>query len=85
MFLKRRKKKEVKEDLQLGGQWKVSRLVVLGMFHVWWPFEREGKTSFSPPSPFHPKRFYLNIVSIDFRVFFYHVLDHYFVFFLPFP
>jgi hypothetical protein len=75
----------VKEDFQFGGQWKVSRLVVLGMFHAWWPLEGEGETSFLLPSLFHPKRFYLNIASIDFKVFLYHVLNRYFMFFLPFP
>jgi hypothetical protein len=29
--------------------------------NVWWPLEGEGKTSFSPPSTFHPIKFYLNI------------------------
>jgi hypothetical protein len=55
------------------------------MFHAWWPLEGEGETSFSLPSLFHPKRFYLNIASIDFKVFLYHVLNRYFMFFLPFP
>jgi hypothetical protein len=42
------------------------------MFHAWWPLEGKGETSFSPTSPFHLKRFYLNIFSIDFRVLLYH-------------
>jgi hypothetical protein len=47
-------------------------LVALRMFHVWLPLEGEGKTSFSPPSTFHPIRFYLNLFSIDLKVLFYH-------------
>ncbi len=53
--------------------------------NVWWPLEREGKTSFSPPFIFHPIKFYLNIFFIDFKVSFYHGFRHYFVVFLPFP
>jgi hypothetical protein len=59
-------------NIFFGGQWKVSNLVALGMFHVWLPLERERKTSFSPPSIFYPIRFYLNLFSIDFKVIFYH-------------
>jgi hypothetical protein len=60
------------EGFKLNGPWKVSNLVTFGMFHVWLPLEGEGKISFSPPSTFHPIRFYLNIFSIDFKVLFYH-------------
>jgi len=35
-------------------------------------FGTKGKKSFSPPSIFHPIRFYLNLFSIDFKVLFYH-------------
>jgi hypothetical protein len=47
-------------------------LVALGRFQAWWPLEGEGKTSFSPPSTFHPIGFYLNIFFIDFRILFNH-------------
>jgi hypothetical protein len=50
-------------NILLGGQWKVPSLMVFG---------RKGKTSFSPPSTFHPIRFYFNVFSIDFKVLFYH-------------
>ncbi len=43
-----------------------------GKFQIWWPLEGEGKASFSPPSTFHPWRFYLNYFLIDFRILFYH-------------
>jgi hypothetical protein len=63
-------------SILFGGQWKVPSLVVFGMFHAWLPLEgegeREGETSFSPSSTFHPVRFYINILSIDFNVLFYH-------------
>ncbi len=49
-----------------------SKLDALGMFHVWLSLEGEKEASFSPPFIFHPIRFYLNLLSIDFRVLFYH-------------
>jgi hypothetical protein len=67
----------------LGGQWKVPNLVANGMFQAWWPLEGKGKTSFSHPSFFHFKRFYLNFIPIDFKVFTM-VLKRYFVSFLLF-
>jgi len=45
------------ESSKFSGLWKVLNLVTLGMFHVWLPLEREGKTFLSPPSTFHPKDF----------------------------
>jgi len=36
------------EGSWLGGQWKIPSLVAIGMFHVWWPLECEGKKT-----PFH--------------------------------
>jgi hypothetical protein len=33
---------------------------------------KKKKTSFSPPSIFHLKRFYLNLIPIDFNILFYH-------------
>jgi hypothetical protein len=59
--------------------------VALGRFQAWWPLEGKGKTSFSPPSTFHPIRFYLNLYSIDFKVLFYHGCRALFTYFLPFP
>ncbi len=63
-------------------------LVANGRFHVWLPLEGKGKnmffTSFSPPSTFHPKRFYLNFFSIDFKVLFYHGPRPLLHIFLPF-
>jgi len=47
-------------------------LVANGRLQAWWLLEGEGKTSFSPPSTFHPIRFYLNLFSIDFKILFYH-------------
>jgi hypothetical protein len=32
-----RRRREVKVDPKLGGQWNVPSLVAIGMFHVWWP------------------------------------------------
>ncbi len=40
--------------------------------NVWWPLEGEGKTSFSPPSTFHPIKILFKFFSIDFRVLLYH-------------
>jgi len=37
-FLKKRKR-DVKVDPKLGGQWKVPCLVANGMFQAWWPME----------------------------------------------
>jgi glutaredoxin len=37
-FLKRRRR-EVKVDPKLGGQWKVPCLVANGRFHAWWLME----------------------------------------------
>jgi len=37
LFKKRRR--EMKVDPKLGGQWKVPSLVANGMFQVWWPME----------------------------------------------
>jgi hypothetical protein len=37
--LLKRKKREVKVDLKLGGQWNVPSLVANGRFHAWWPME----------------------------------------------
>jgi hypothetical protein len=62
-------------SILFGGKWKVPSLLAFEMFHAWLPLEgegeREGKPSFSPPSTFHPIRFYINISSIDFRVLLY--------------
>jgi hypothetical protein len=63
-------------SILFGGQWKVPSLVAFEMFHAWLLLEgegeREGETSFSPPSIFHPIRFYINTFSIDFKVLLYH-------------
>jgi hypothetical protein len=37
--LLKRRRKEVKVDPKLGGQWKVPCLVANGRFHAWWPME----------------------------------------------
>jgi len=37
--LLKRKIREVKVDLKLGGQWNVPSLVAMRMFHAWWPLE----------------------------------------------
>jgi hypothetical protein len=37
-FLKRRRR-EVKVDPKLGGQWNIPSLVANGRFHAWWPME----------------------------------------------
>jgi len=37
--LLKRRRREVKVDPKLGGQWKVSCLVANGRFHAWWPME----------------------------------------------
>jgi hypothetical protein len=39
VLLLKRRKKEVKVDPKLGGQWNVPSLVAIGMFHAWWPLE----------------------------------------------
>ncbi len=35
--LLKRRRREVKVDPKLGGQWNVPSLVAIGMFHAWWP------------------------------------------------
>jgi hypothetical protein len=49
--LLKRRRREVKVDPKLGGQWKdpkldgqwkVPSLVAIGMFQAWWPLECEG-------------------------------------------
>jgi glutaredoxin len=35
----KRRRREVKVDLKLGGQWNVPSLVANGMFQVWWSME----------------------------------------------
>jgi hypothetical protein len=67
-------------SILLGGQWKVPSLVAFGLFHVWFPLEGKGKTSFSPPSTFHLMKFYLNFFPLILRIFFTMVLDHCFSF-----
>jgi hypothetical protein len=47
--LLKRKRREVKVDLKLGGQWKVPCLVANGRFQTWWPMEGDIFTF----SPFH--------------------------------
>ncbi len=37
--LLKRRKREVKIDPKLGGQWNVPSLVANGRFHAWWPME----------------------------------------------
>jgi hypothetical protein len=37
--LLKKRKREVKVDPKFGGQWNVPSLVVIGMFHAWWPME----------------------------------------------
>ncbi len=37
--LLKRRRREVKVDPKLGGQWNVPSLVVNGRFHAWWPLE----------------------------------------------
>ncbi len=69
---------------QIGGQWKVPSLVAFGMFHVWLLLEGKGEASFSPPSTFHPIRFYLIVFPLILGFFFTMVLDHYFAYFLHF-
>jgi len=44
--LLKRRRREVKVDPKLGGQWKVPSLVANGRSQVWWPMEGEGKTPF---------------------------------------
>ncbi len=39
VHLLKRRRREVKVDPKLGGQWKVPCLVANGMFHAWWPME----------------------------------------------
>ncbi len=39
VHLLKRRRREVKVDPKLGGQWNVPCLVAIGMFHVWWPLE----------------------------------------------
>jgi hypothetical protein len=60
------------ETSLLGTQWKVPSLVAFGMFYVWLPLEGKGEAFSSPPSIFHPIKFYLNLFSLDFMVLFYH-------------
>jgi hypothetical protein len=45
---------------------KAPNLVVNDRFQVWWSMEREEETFFSPPSTFQPKRFFFNLIPIDF-------------------
>ncbi len=74
--LKKRGRKEAKED---------PNLMANGRFHVWLLLEGEGETSFSPPSIFHPMRFYLNLFfPLILGFCFTMVLNHYYVFFLNF-
>jgi len=56
---------------QLGGPWKVPKLmangeasclVALERFHVWWPLEEKGESSFSSLFTFPPNKFYLNLI-----------------------
>jgi hypothetical protein len=72
-------------SIMFGAKWKVPTLVAFGMFHVWLPLEGEGETSFSPPSTFHPIRFYFNFFPLILRFYFTMVLNHYYMFFLHFP
>jgi len=37
--LLKRRRREVKVDPKLGGQWNVPSLVTNGRFHAWWPME----------------------------------------------
>ncbi len=37
--LLKKRRREVKVDPKLGGQWKVPSLVAIGKFHAWWPLE----------------------------------------------
>jgi len=37
--LLKRRRREVKVDPKLGGQWNVPSLVAIGMFQAWWPLE----------------------------------------------
>jgi hypothetical protein len=37
--LLRRRRREVKVDPKLGGQWNVPSLVAIGRFQAWWPLE----------------------------------------------
>jgi hypothetical protein len=61
--LLKRRRREVKVDLKLGGQWNVPSLVINGMFQslvangmfqAWWLMECEGKKTFSPLSTSPP-------------------------------
>ncbi len=61
--LLKRKRKEVKVDSKLGGQWKVPCLVVNGMLQTWWPMEGEGKT------PFHLCHFPSNNLYLNLQFF----------------
>jgi hypothetical protein len=71
-------------SILFSGQWNVPSLVALGMFDAWLLWEGKGETSFSPPSTFHPIRFYLNIFFINFKVLFYHCSKLLFRIFLSF-
>ncbi len=69
---KENEKEEGKGRPQLGGQWKVLSLVVDGSSNVWLPLKGEGKTSFSLFFIFPPKKFYLNLLALIFKVLLYH-------------
>ncbi len=67
--LLKRRRKEVKVDPKLGGQWNVPSLVANGRFHGWWPMEgsmfggqwkiKEKHIFIS--SHFPPNKLYLNL------------------------
>jgi hypothetical protein len=60
------RRKEVKVDPKLGGQWNVPCLVAIGMFQAWWPLEgsklgghwKVKEKPFSP-LPFSPSFTYI--------------------------
>jgi len=84
--LLRRRRKEVKVDPKLGGQWKVPCLVANGMFQAWWPMESKRKNTFSP-LPIFPQQILLkpSIFSFDLTVLFYHGSRPLLLPFFPFP
>ncbi len=80
--LLKRRRKEVKVDPKLGGQWKVPCLVANGMFHAWWPMECSklgGQWKVKEKTPFHffpfsPQQTLLkpSIFSFDLTILLYH-------------
>jgi hypothetical protein len=62
--LLKRRRREVKVDPKLGGQWNVPSLVAIGRSQAWWPMEGERKT------PFHLFHFPPTTFTYTFKFFF---------------